>query len=250
MNYIKIQFDYLDNFKHREENKEEEIDLLWNYLSCLYKNGQILKDFELIKKEKNYLAFVTVAEELSLAEQYNNIYVKEELSKLYTIFSLSFKLIGENLNCNNSCQCKQPSCYILYTDYTCLESPIICGNCGNSIPLYKLPYLFSENEYFTILSWQKTYQSIDQIWMESLADHFSYQQLSNPNAQLTKIGRKICYELEKQLKKPVYYYLFHANHPLSNCPSCGKLLQKSNIKNIDYQCDCCRFAIDKGYSFH
>ena len=44
---------------------------------------------------------------------------------------------------------------MLYTDFTSNESPIVCGDCGHGIPLYKVQHIMGEEGHFSILSWQK-----------------------------------------------------------------------------------------------
>ena len=220
---------------------ENEIDTLFNYLSTLYKNGQILNDYQLIKKDNAYLAFLTVPDKNAIDPKFNNSYTNKYLNDIET----KLDYLGENIDIGDCCCCKEPSWYMLYADYASNESPIVCGDCGHEIPLYKIHHIMGEEEHFSILSWQKVYKSIDNIWMYCLSDRFSKRQLSDPNSQLSKNGIEICTELEKALKKPVFYFLYQPYKMTENCPKCrGKWKKSKRTKTVDFVCENCRLATD------
>jgi predicted nucleic acid-binding Zn ribbon protein len=220
---------------------EDEKETLFDYLSTLYNNGQILNDYQLIKKDDDYFAFLTVPDKNALDPKFNSIYTNKYLNDIET----KLDYLGENIDIGECCSCKEPSWYMLYADFASNESPIVCGDCGHEIPLYKIKHIMEEEEHFSILSWQKVYKSIDKIWMYCLSDRFSKKQLSDPNSQLSKIGMKICAELEKVLKKPVYYFLYQPNKMTENCPKCkGKWEKSKRTKTVDFVCDDCRLATD------
>lgn len=246
MEYRKIIFTYITDV----EEYADVVYLLWDYLGTLYKNGQILKQYELVKQGKQYIAYVTVPEKDALEEKNYNHYSIVALGKLEEIFTITEEVEGENLGCNKTCQCENSSCYMLYSDFCLQESPIICWDCGKSVPLYRLPFISNEKEHYQIVSWQQAYNSVDQLWMNSLADRFTYHQLTNPESQLAREGREICSDLEKVLHKPVYYYLFHEHKPLGNCPNCGKPWKPSGHKEVvGYKCEDCRLAINESSKF-
>lgn len=132
-------------------NDDDVLDLFWDYFSCLYKNGQILKNFEMIKTDDNFMVFVTLPADDALDENYNNTYVSKSFAKVQELFEISMEIIGENLNYDKSCTCEKSSWYMLYTDYSKTDSPVICGDCHKTIPLYKLPHLFNEGEHHGVL---------------------------------------------------------------------------------------------------
>ncbi len=225
----------------KNDRVEDETEFLFDYLSTLYKNGQILKDYQLVKKDNAYYAFLTVPNNDALDPRFNNIYTNKYLHNIET----KLDYLGENVDISECCCCNEPSWYMLYTDYASNESPIVCGDCGHEIPLYKIQHITGEEEHFSILSWQKVYKSIDIIWMNCLSDRFSKRQLSDPDSQLSKNGIKICTELENILKKPVFYFLYQQHRMTENCPKYGKNWKKSKrTKTVDFVCDDCRLAID------
>jgi len=228
------------------ENEDNILDLFWDYFSCLYKNGQILKNYEMIKTNDGFAVFVTLPEDDALNEKHNNIYVSEYLIEVKKLFKISIDIIGKNLNYDKSCICEKSSWYMLYTDYVENDSPVVCGDCAKSVPLYKLPHLFNENEHHGILGWKESYSDIDGLWMYCLSDRFTYRQLNNLDSQLSKIGIDICKELEKATSIPTYYYLFQSNKSKEHCPICGSDWKLSGEKIfIDYKCDQCRLVADE-----
>lgn len=232
--------------KNSKFKMSEDIeDTIYDYLGCLYKNGQIMLNYELIKEEKVYCAYCKFIEKNSLNNKYNNKYVNERLNKLEEIFDLKIEELGEEIN-NEVCSCKLPSWYMLHASYLEGETPVICGDCGKSVPLYRLPKIMGQEEYFQELNWQRDYQNVDNLYVSCLSDRFTYRQMSNPNSQLSKKGRKICHEFEKSTNKPFYYYLANLKKNLNRCPICGEEWQNSNnSKTVDFKCEKCRLVTDK-----
>ena len=228
-------------FTFKKDCIEDEMDTLFDFLSTLYKNGQILKDYQLVKKDNAYFAFLTTPDKNALEPQFNTIYTNRYLHDIET----RIDYLGENMDIGECCICNEPSWYMLYANNASNGSPLVCGDCGNEIPLYKIQHILGEEEHFSILSWQKVYKSMDNIWMYCLADRFSKRQLSDPNSQLSRSGMEICTGLEKVLKKPVFYYLYQPYTMTDNCPKCGgKWNDSKRTKTVDFVCDTCRLAMD------
>ena len=216
------------NFSIRE-NLEKDIkeELVW-FLSALYKNGQIYYDYQLIKEEKGYVAYVTTAEEDALDSKYMNSYLLNDLENI----SFSIENMGENIDIDECCNCADVTTFFLKSSYIDNGSPIKCGKCSKGIPLYKIPYILGESEHISILSWQRNYKSIDRLWMQSLADRFTKRQLESPRSMLFITAMEIRNELARVLQRPVYYYIyFHGRVPI-RCPICSQIWQEIN------NCDC------------
>ena len=233
---------------------EEAISsLMWDYLSCLYKNGQILKDYLLVKNVDSYIAFVTIPGGDALDDAYNNIYVSKYLAEIKNKFEISTDTIGENLNTDKSSECaEKPEWYMLYTDWADEESPVVCGRCGKSVPLYKFPHISGEQEHHGVLGWKEIYRDLDSVWLYCLSDRFTYRQMNNIDSQLSKIGRELCREFETATGIPFYYYLFYADNlsgtrkTPTRCPVCDGDWKLTGEKTfIDYKCDKCRLVADE-----
>ena len=236
-------------------NDEEAItELFWDYLASLYNNGQILGDYLFIKDNGNYFAIVTIPDDDALNDTHNNVYGSKYLDDIKNYFAITKEIIGENMNTDESCDCvEKPEWYMLYTDRGDEESPVVCGRCGKSVPLYRLPYIRVEgtnghfaDEHFRVLSWQKEYKAVDKLWMACLADRFTFRQMNNVDSTLSKAGRYICKEFEDLTGIPFYYYVYHYKKTPATCPSCGgdwKLTDEENF--IDFKCDKCRLVADE-----
>ena len=143
------------------------------------------------------------------------------------------------------CCCKEPSWYVLYTDSTLYESPVVCGDCGKSIPLYKLPHI-NENEHYDVLGWQNAYKKVDALWMYGFSDRFTFRYMHDPNSNLSIAGIDICKAFEEKLVKPFYYYLFNMYRTNKTCPVCGADWKIYGEKTfVEYKCEKCRLVADK-----
>lgn len=103
----------------------------------------------------------------SLDQKYNNIYVNEQIQKIEELCNskIEFRLVGEDYKDHHiACDCHKSEFYILMTNYITIESPITCGTCYLSVPLYRLPK-YSDSDYSTILSWETDYISCDTLQM-------------------------------------------------------------------------------------
>ena len=228
------------------EYNDDILEPIWSYLGCLYKNGQILKDYELIEGNEGLWALVTLPDQEALNTENNNIYVNKYLDAVQAYFDVSSEYLGKNMNQDESCGCKEPSWYMLYTDWTLSESPVVCGDCGKAVPLYKLPHILNSDEHYGVLGWQKAYKSTDILWMYGLSDRSTFRQMHDPRSQLSRDGISICKAFEEKLGKPFFYYLFNMYRTNKNCPICGSDWKIYGEKTfVDYKCEKCRLVADR-----
>ena len=230
---------------------EDVIDSFWTFLSSLLHNGQILEDI-IVSKNNNVLTSTVVCPELdSLSEEFYNKDSKDykiELEKL-SESKLEIIFIGKDVYLNDEKKvecCGKSDFYIFSTHVFKLKSPINCGNCFKSIPLYRI----YKEIYNRVLSWQREYKSFDslQLFSSGIREKFSLNQISNVHSPLTKDGMAICKDLEKITGKPVFYYLFNfkkisIKKDLNRkCPLCyGNWLLEEKLHNrFHFKCDKCR----------
>lgn len=230
----------VDDYEHFKEQQD------W-YLAALSMNGQILQYGQItVFDQERFINYILSPEENSLDLQYNNIYVNKFLESLCELSSRNpiHRIIGQSTDFEPSCNCESPSKYILYTTLWKHDSPIVCGDCMSSVPLYKLPKIEQEDEYFTVLSWQKAYSACDRLFMEGYNERGAYKRMSNPTSDISKLGRGICQSFERVTGKPFYYYLFHYySRQKTTCPICGEAWRmESGFK--EYCCEECRLVSD------
>src|SRR5207237_2311956 len=118
------------------------------------------------------------------------------------------------------------------THYVTIESPLACGSCFRSVPLYRLPK-YDDHDYMQILSWETNYISCDSLQMNcEVGERWALNQMQEVKSQLSRQGLKICQRIEELTDVPTYYYLHNyrkeKSNPLSRpCPVCG---DKWNLK--------------------
>lgn len=235
-------------FKPRVKSEEEILDKIDAILSMLYKNGQILDNWIVESRDKCYIANVITTDDDSLDSKYYNGYILKEVEN----FEIDTEIICDDPMATDSCHCDEHNYYILAIYPNENSSPIICGNCGKEISLIHIPYIYKEEEHYSILNFQRTYNAVDTLWMDSLSDRFTKRQIVDYNSQLNKRGMEICAELEMKLGKPVYYLLCNPiggwfefeknNKNLTACPKCNGEFSKIDNAYADKVCHNCRLA--------
>ncbi len=228
---------------------KDKVPFLLEDLFCtLYMNGQILDNWIIEDHNDHYEARVTTTDDHSLDEKYYNQYVLDKLKD----FQMDVQIIADDAYSSDCCHCEEHSYYIISVNPADASSPIICGDCGKEIPLIRIPYLYNEKEHYSILTFQSIYNSVDNLWRNSLSDRFTKRQITDYNSQLNKLGLDIREELEKKVGKPVYLFLgnpigglyeFEKNNKnLEACPKCGGSFRKIENDYADKVCDECRLA--------
>ena len=232
---------------------KEELVYEFGYLMVDYRNsGQTQGLIESQYIDESKIACLPSTLEInSLDNKYNNDSVDIQIKKIEEICNskLKFKTIGKSFdNYVAPCSCLKSDFYILITNYATTESPLTCGNCNKSIPLYRLPK-YSDDGYRPILSWESNYKACDRLQMNcEIGEKWSLKQMEKENSQLTKQGLKICRNIENLTEIPTYYYLHnwtkYKNDTLKRlCPSCNKKwgLKKQLHKFYNFKCDNCKF---------
>lgn len=231
-----------------KENIAEKID---RFLNLLYMNGQLIPEWIVETKDDYYIATTITTDDDSLDSKYYNSYIRKELGN----FDISIEIVCDELRSTDCCHCSEHSYYILAVNPDDGSSPIICGDCGKEIPLIRIPYLYKEEEHWSILGFQTMYKAVDRLWMDSLSDRFTKRQIIDHKSQLNRVGIDICAELEKKVGKPVYYllgnpiggwYEFEKNNKvLTLCPKCGGELESINgyFDAVLNRCPKCRLAL-------
>ncbi|HEX9063370.1 MAG TPA: DUF2310 family Zn-ribbon-containing protein [Clostridia bacterium] len=239
----------------KEQNKEDNYDTFQEeqdlYFGTLIQNGQILlSSCSTIFQDSTYITYLLAPEQDSLDIKYANKYVNERRLKLLSLCTREpeIKIIGKSSDYEETCNCESSSWYMLYSDYTVTESPVVCGDCGRTVPLYILPKILGEDEYHTVLGWQRAYNACDDLFMKDIAERVAYGRLSKPESDLSKMGREICQAFESATGKPFYYYMFryYYNKKQQSCPLCGSdwRLDEGSKEFIDYRCENCRLVAD------
>jgi len=220
---------------------------IWGYTGDLLRNGQRYQnDCVLIHNNNVFQAFFFVPELNSLNEKYCNNYVLESLARIKKWCEIKVEVLGKSAVVNPVCSCSDSSWYILFARKIDAYSPIVCGDCLQMVPIYKLPQIEMPKASQYEIGWLADYYLIDKLWFYSSFDRFTYRQMSDIKSTLSKAGREICTTYEKALGKPFYYFLFHYSdygRLRKNCPVCGsEWVLKDDIGNLSFKCDKCRLV--------
>jgi predicted nucleic acid-binding Zn ribbon protein len=234
-------------FKPKSADLADIPDKIDEILGMLHKNGQIL-DWIIEDHATFFVATVSTTDDDSLEERYFNQYIRHAIGD----FDTEIEIVSDDALASDCCHCADHSYYIfaIYPDLS--SSPVWCGDCGNEIPLTRIPYLYGEEEHYSILNFQQMYKAVDTLWMDSLSDRFTKRQLVSHKSELNKRGMEIRAELERRLDKPVYYLLANPiggwyeleknNKHLEVCPKCGGELEAIDHACANKVCQKCRFA--------
>ena len=236
-----------------KHNKNELIDEI-NLLTSFYRaNGQTQGKIESQYITGNKMICLPFTlEKNSLSKKVNNFYVNRQIKKIEELCDskLQIKTVGKTYaTYKTPCRCKKPDFYILITNYVTIDSPLTCGNCFKSVPLYRLPK-YDDYGYMPILSWETNYISCDSLQMNcEVGERWALNQMQEVTSQLSVQGLKICKKIEELTTISTYYYLHNYRKEkgdplLRPCPVCGDKwnLNESLDNFYEFKCDRCKIV--------
>ncbi|TCC86335.1 DUF2310 family Zn-ribbon-containing protein [Pedobacter hiemivivus] len=235
-------------------DKEKLYDEFIMLMSSLCRTGQIMGGVESPYVAGNELiCYQTTLERNSLDTECNNKWVNLRIKNLEEGCNskLKIEVLGEHVPFyKDVCTCDQHDSYLLFTTYLNESSPVDCGTCGGSVPIYKIKGL-TDKEQTDIESWEGDYVSCDNLNMGcNVGEKWAIKQMSDPKSQLSQVGRDICKRVTELTGVPTYYYLFNyqaisiAKDKLRKCPSCNGdwLLNEKWLAFYDFKCDRCKLV--------
>ena len=229
---------------------EKAHDIFSGYLGALRMNGQILgREFPAIKRDNSLISYVFIPDSNSLTGWFSNKYVRDSLDKCAkNHIHPSSRIVGKEFESAPPCTCVSRDSYILYTHYIAMETPLRCGDCFGTVPLYTVPKTYHD-EYYDIICWESDYQACDTLQMHCrTGERFGLKQMEDFNSSLTKNGLEICGRISQLTGKKTYYSLYrYRNNPsmrkelARKCPSCGGewLLEERLFNLFDFKCEKC-----------
>jgi predicted nucleic acid-binding Zn ribbon protein len=244
-------------YKKTTDEQEEEVN---TFLGILRMDGRILGN-ELLTIQENgfFKCFAAVPAKDAFKKLDESIYLKKSLKKLDNLKfdKPTLKILGKEISEDISCNCKNSSAYILFTNYVSIQSPLNCFDCFSPVPLYRIPR-FEAGDYHPIISWQSDYKSCDRLQMNcTTGERFAMNQMSRLDSSLSKQGLKICSEIKTSTNKNCYYYLYKYTGKSKKkelerkCPSCnGEWLLKEDFFKFDFKCDKCHLLSNIAYSIY
>lgn len=238
---------------------ELQMDAIYSLLGAWRMNGQVLGDqFPTARTESGYRLYVNTPEADSLSNLNLNSHVRKYTEALLDagLSTPEISPVGTEPQCVGVCSCVKPEFYILYTTHLALESPLRCGGCFKSIPLYRLQKA-DEDNYQDIIDWQADYQSCDDLQMGCrVGERFANSQMSNFDSPLSRMGLDVCDSISGKTDTPTYYYLYrwvaksYENEVSRKCPKCeGAWRRQQPLHDtFDFVCDKCKLVSNIAWS--
>lgn len=231
----------------KDDAVEEFMNLMYAYRSSGQTQGKIESRYI---EGGRIVSLPFTLEKDALDTKFNNYYVNEyaERVEAFCKAKLFYRTAGKVYDgYEGACKCEKSDFYILITNYLSIDSPITCGNCKNTVPLYKLP-VYYDYGYMPVLSWESNYNACDTLQMNGeVGERWALNQMQELKSQLSKQGLKICRKIEELTGIPVYYYLHNyrknvGNECLKLCPGCGMQwhLKTPLHASYNFKCDDCK----------
>lgn len=218
---------------------------LSSFLAALSQNGQLIGEWNLVERDGCIEYIGQIPEETALDSCHHDGFATAAYDILLENSERepTQQILGPALDESSPCTCASPGSYILFTTLIQVAPPVLCGDCGGHVPLYRLPRLGGEGNWYRVLGWEATYKACDQLYMGSgIGERFGIRQTRNPRSELSAEGRGICRELAAKVGAPVYYFLNSGMRSFGKrCPDCGSDWDaERNVANrFNLVCDRC-----------
>ncbi len=238
----------------KKHNSDKSEDLIHNYISALYHNGQANGEYFIVVQKGKLCAYINMQGIQANLSIFHCKYGIERLKNIKEHFGMNptWNLIDDDAPKKDITWKNSPFLY-LFTHMNDNESALCRGDNGKPIPIYLL--LGEYENRAEIFSWQGYYKNFDSIWIGcGELEIPAYKQLASPFSQLSKDGREICKNIECITGIPTYYYLMRywgrrKKEELRKCPDCGKSWNLSKKINLDvafyqfpFKCEDCRLV--------
>ncbi len=217
--------------------------LIWESFDVLSKTGQVYPNFQVVREENStYAVYILMPGPDALDFKYCSEETVAAVERLAGIFSLRIESTGNCITCEDSCTCEAPSWYSLYTDMMAEESPVLCGDCGKPVPLYKLPMICDKEGRSVFLNWQDEFKALQKLDAHNYSSELEGE-LHNADSRLNKTARGLCRALEKAKNVPVFCHMERARSRGDNCPACGNPMVKfEGEATSGLACEACRIT--------
>ena len=219
--------------------------LIWESFDVLRKAGQVYENFHVVAEDGAYAVYVIMPDADALDLNYCADEAVAIITKLAAIFSLKVESLGTSVTCEDSCECAAPTWYMLYTDLSTEESPVVCGDCGKPVPLYKIPKILDKEGQSNFLNWQEQLKAIQKLDIQNYNPTFTDAEIYSRDSRINKMGRSLCRALEKAKAVPVFYHMELKKGADASCPVCGREWSPSANEQVAGRiCTFCRIAVD------
>ena len=249
MYVVELQFECFDNTTITAVEKG-----INGLMDALRFNGQVLgREFPIVMGDGEFYVRVVCPEQDSLHPKNHSDFVKVCFKRLSDAFLLApkMRLLGQDLNSEESAEITPPSWQVLYTTYVHTCSPLRSGDTLLPIPLYRNPPTLN-GDHKSVIKWQTEWQACDEVQMGGgcRAEHATLRELSDVSSDLFRRGWDLRGRIEFMTHIPTYYYLYKVGgknlveEKARKCPKCeGEWLLDEPLHDIfHFKCDDCRLV--------
>jgi len=234
----------------RDRFLAQYLDTLERFFSELARNGLILESGAQIAFENGvYVCRVIAADPYAITEENFAYDTKKVLKRIIEQSEglPQFSGMGDD-PLHGHCKCKSPSHLVMNPCPEWEGTPIQCGDCMKSIPLYRLARYGGEMEFDDVLRWRRLYRSyLNQclIGIDEIDGRESYQMLHECVSTLSLAGRALAGQVEQATGVPVYYPIYYKFERVPDiCPQCGEKWRNSYPDGVKFShaCLACRIV--------
>lgn len=244
---------------YENDQLDELLDQVDNYLATLSRNGQIDTYYYFIPWQGQIVAYVLAHGLDADRLKYHSIWGKEELKKIKKAFNQKplWELHEDHVIKSYKPTWQNTPFLYFTTGFMDWESPLVRGDNGAPIPLYRVSITDLDRD--AIRSWLWRYRSFDEVWIGSCdLERQAYSVLTDPNSELSQWGRDCCRAIEKATSVPTYYWLMRyygrqeEEEKQRRCPGCGKSWfikkpvgsqdESKPFWHFDFMCKKCRLV--------
>ena len=243
-----------------KDRYEEAENLIEDYLSSLSFNCQVSNNLmydeeshKIMAWNGEVVAYVYGQDTDAGCHKYHDNQGKKALKQLNNFFGqLPIWRCHEDFPVKRKTNWKNAPYLCIYAHYHLSDSPLVRGDNGDTIPLYRVP--ITHQDRVDAYCWQRLYRSLDSVYQETGdLEMQAYRALATLESECTDRGRQLCLSIEKATGIPTYYYLKriygreYAEEKDRRCPGCGKSWFVKNPENnaswkCDFLCKKCRLV--------
>lgn len=250
MLFARISF--VPNHDHEEA---ELVSAAEQFLSALYRNGQIVGESVAGWYDGIYDALVYASHRDALHPRYYSRWVRAALAEIHAGFGADpvCEILDDNVSWPVP-TLKSASSLFLYCESLSGTSPVRHGNRGTPVAVPLLPA--DDGLRDRLCDWQTSYTDHDRIFLGGGPLEIpAYHQLADPFSELMTEGRQLAAEVEQVTGVRVYSYLLrHWGQPEAEedrlCPGCGQLWRSGSspypsrepFHRFHFCCDPCRLV--------
>jgi len=197
-----------NRFQEKHDKQYENwIHLAYSYVYQLDRTRQIAKQDHTVIVDGLTLRIPVVCPELdSLALKNHSSFCRKTREEIEENADVKIKIVQVGVDADNP-NYKVPeksSFFILRTGW---ESPLLCGDTHQPIPLYKLFEFDPKMDFDDIHFWALDYERLHGLWISGLYEDFAEAELQNHDSRINQQGRVLCRQIEKLTGIPTFLFL-------------------------------------------